>query len=49
MLDTFAGSGCAGEAAARLGRNYLLIDENPEAVRVMSARLAWSEPEVWTE
>lgn len=49
VLDPFAGSGTAGEAAARLGRNYLLIDENPEAVRVMSARLAWSEPEVWTE
>lgn len=49
VLDPFAGSGTTGEAAARLGRDYLLIDENPEAVRVMSARLAWSEPEVWTE
>lgn len=46
VVDPFAGSGTTGEAAARLGRDYLLIDENPEAVRVMRERLAWDEPEV---
>jgi site-specific DNA-methyltransferase (adenine-specific) len=39
-LDFFAGSGTLGAAAARLGRRYVLIDSNPEAVRIMRARLA---------
>jgi len=38
-LDFFAGSGTLGAAAAELGRRYVLIDSNPEAVRVMRARL----------
>ena len=46
VLDFFAGSGTTGEAAARLGRRYLLVDSNPEAVRVMARRLAWDEPEL---
>ena len=36
VVDPFAGSGTTGEAAARLGRDYLLVDQNPEAVRVMA-------------
>jgi site-specific DNA-methyltransferase (adenine-specific) len=46
VVDPFAGSGTTGEAAARLGRGYLLVDDNPEAVRVMCERLAWDGPEV---
>jgi site-specific DNA-methyltransferase (adenine-specific) len=46
VLDFFAGSGTTGEAAARLGRGYLLVDDNPEAVAVMARRLAWDAPEV---
>jgi site-specific DNA-methyltransferase (adenine-specific) len=38
-LDFFAGSGTLGAAAAELGRRYVLIDDNPEAVRVMRTRL----------
>jgi site-specific DNA-methyltransferase (adenine-specific) len=38
-LDFFAGSGTLGAVAVRLGRRYVLIDENPEAVAVMQARL----------
>jgi site-specific DNA-methyltransferase (adenine-specific) len=38
-LDPFAGSGTLGAVAAKLGRRYLLIDESPEAVRVMESRL----------
>jgi site-specific DNA-methyltransferase (adenine-specific) len=38
-LDFFAGSGTLGAVAAKLGRRYVLIDSNPEAVRVMRARL----------
>jgi site-specific DNA-methyltransferase (adenine-specific) len=38
-LDFFAGSGTLGAVAAQLGRRYVLIDSNPEAVRVMRERL----------
>ena len=40
LLDFFAGSGTFGEAAARHGRPCLLVDDNPEAVRIMARRLA---------
>jgi site-specific DNA-methyltransferase (adenine-specific) len=40
VLDFFAGSGTTGLAAARNGRNYILIDQNPEAVKLMKQRLA---------
>jgi len=43
-LDPFAGSGTLGAAAVKLGRRYLLMDERPEAVEVMRARLAAIEP-----
>jgi site-specific DNA-methyltransferase (adenine-specific) len=38
-LDFFAGSGTLGSVAAKLDRRYVLIDSNPEAVRVMRDRL----------
>jgi site-specific DNA-methyltransferase (adenine-specific) len=38
-LDFFAGSGTLGAVAAKLGRRYVLIDSNPEAVAVMRKRL----------
>ena len=38
-VDPFAGSGTLGAVAAKLGRRHLLIDESPEAVRVMRDRL----------
>ena len=45
LLDFFAGSGTLGEAAARLGRDYILIDNSPEAVEIMAMRLADFAPE----
>jgi site-specific DNA-methyltransferase (adenine-specific) len=39
-LDFFAGSGTLGAVAAQLGRRYVLIDSNIEAVEIMRARLA---------
>ncbi len=42
VLDFFAGSGTTGVAALRNGRNYILIDENPEAIALMTQRLAAS-------
>ena len=44
VLDFFAGSGTTGEAAAQLGRRFILVDNNPEAVTVMRARLARFAP-----
>ncbi len=38
VLDFFAGSGTTGLAAAELGRKFVLIDSNPEAIRVMANR-----------
>jgi DNA modification methylase len=38
-LDFFAGSGTLGAVAAKLGRRYVLIDSNPDAVEVMRKRL----------
>jgi site-specific DNA-methyltransferase (adenine-specific) len=40
VVDFFAGSGTTGVAAAKLGRDFLLVDDNPEAIRVMRERLA---------
>jgi len=40
VLDFFAGSGTTGAAAAKHGREFLLVDESEEAVRVMRKRLA---------
>ena len=31
--------------AARLGRDFILIDNNPQAARIMARRLAFAEPE----
>ncbi len=41
-LDFFAGSGTLGAVAAGEGRRYVLVDSNPEACRVMQARLGVS-------
>jgi site-specific DNA-methyltransferase (adenine-specific) len=38
-LDFFAGSGTVGAVAAKLDRRYVLVDRNPEAVRVIHERL----------
>lgn len=39
VLDFFAGSGTTGEAAAKLGRDAVLIDSSCEAIEVMTRRL----------
>jgi site-specific DNA-methyltransferase (adenine-specific) len=45
-LDFFAGSGTLGEAAAKNGREFILIDSSHKAIAVMEERLArfvWSD------
>ena len=39
VLDFFAGSGTTGAAALELDRKFLLVDQNPEAIDVMRARI----------
>ena len=38
-LDFFAGSGTLGAVAGALGRRYVCVDRNPEAITIASARL----------
>ena len=40
LLDFFAGSGSFGDAADRHGRDVVLVDDNPEAIDVMTRRFA---------
>ena len=42
VLDFFAGSGTTGAVAQALGRNFVLVDQNPEAIAVMRERLGVS-------
>ncbi len=44
-LDFFAGSGTTGEAAARHGRGFVLVDNSPEAVAIAAARLDSFRPD----
>ena len=43
VLDLFAGSGTTGAVASALGRDAVLVDDNPEAVRIMKARMPHAE------
>lgn len=45
VLDFFAGSGTTGAACLELGRRFLLVDNNPQALQVMQRRFA-DRPEV---
>jgi len=38
VMDFFAGSGTTGEACHLLGRRFILIDNNPESLKVMARR-----------
>ena len=40
VVDAFAGSGTAGAAALELGRRFLCIDDNPQAIAAMRRRFA---------
>lgn len=44
VLDFFAGSGTTAAVAGQLGRRFVAVDENPEAIAVMQGRLAAFHP-----
>jgi site-specific DNA-methyltransferase (adenine-specific) len=46
VLDFFAGSGTTGEAAAKHGRTFCLVDSSTEAIAVMRRRLAKFRPRI---
>jgi site-specific DNA-methyltransferase (adenine-specific) len=45
VLDFFAGSGTVGESCLQLGRQFILVDINPEAMEVMAKRFEKAEIE----
>lgn len=40
VADFFGGSGTTGVAAKRLGRRFILVDQNPEAIQIAERRIA---------
>jgi len=47
VLDFFAGSGTVGESCQLLGRRFVLIDNNPEAMAVMAKRFEGAAEIEW--
>jgi site-specific DNA-methyltransferase (adenine-specific) len=47
VLDFFAGSGTTGAACLELGRRFVLVDDNVEAIRVMEHRFAGRGDIAW--
>jgi site-specific DNA-methyltransferase (adenine-specific) len=39
VLDFFAGSGTTASVAAQLGRRFVVVDQNPDAIAIMRTRL----------
>ena len=49
VLDFFAGSGTTGQACLNLNRQFILIDNNLQALEVMHARFANHQDITWIE
>lgn len=49
VLDFFAGSGTTGAACLELGRQFILVDNNPEAITVMKKRFASVDGIEWID
>ncbi len=49
VLDFFAGSGTVGAVCLKLGRQFILVDNNPEAIEVMKRRFAGAPDIEWIE
>jgi site-specific DNA-methyltransferase (adenine-specific) len=39
VLDFVAGSGTTASVAAQLGRRFVVVDQNPDAVAIIAKRL----------
>jgi len=49
VMDFFAGSGTLGEACLQLGRKFILIDNNPQAIAVMKKRFGIGSDIAWIQ
>lgn len=47
VLDFFAGSGTIGEVCIDLGRHFILVDNNPQAINVMRERFEGNDSIDW--
>jgi site-specific DNA-methyltransferase (adenine-specific) len=47
VLDFFAGSGTIGQVCLDLGRHFILVDNNPQAIEVMKKRFEGEESITW--
>ena len=47
VVDFFSGSGTTGAACLESNRRFLLVDDNPEALRVMAERFAGRKDIRW--
>ncbi|MGC1375891.1 MAG: site-specific DNA-methyltransferase [Anaerolineales bacterium] len=47
VLDFFAGSGTVGESCLALGRQFILVDNNPASLEVMAQRLSKTSDTEW--
>jgi site-specific DNA-methyltransferase (adenine-specific) len=47
VLDFFAGSGTTGAACLELGRNFILVDNNPQALATMAERFTGNKDIEW--
>ncbi|MDY6867066.1 MAG: site-specific DNA-methyltransferase [Chloroflexota bacterium] len=49
VLDFFAGSGTIGEVCLELGRCFILVDNNPQAINVMKKRFMEEDSIKWID
>ncbi len=49
ILDFFAGSGTIGAVCLELGRHFILVDNNPQAISVMKERFSGENSIEWVE
>ena len=49
VLDFFAGSGTIGEVCLNLGRHFILVDNNPQAMAVMQQRFEGEDSIEWID
>jgi site-specific DNA-methyltransferase (adenine-specific) len=47
VMDFFAGSGTVGAVCLELGRKFILVDNNPQAIEVMKQRFTWMDEVEW--
>ena len=47
VMDFFAGSGTVGESCLKLGRDFILMDNNPQSMEVMEKRFAGFDTIEW--